>query len=398
MAEQLSNQILTKNLEQAYQKLDQYVRSENYTGYDPYDTLNSSIPFKKWGKWPPILAIQFQKRNPWSSRKLLRISKGINPKGLGLFLHSYSLQYQLNESPELRQTMDGLFQRILECRTEGYEEYCWGYNFDWASPVKFLEAYSPTIVASVFVGKGIYEYYVATKSEEAKKILISIGDFIENHLEVTKDETGICFSYSVEMKDCCYNASLLGTEHFSRLYAITGKEHYKKLASESASFVVNRQKPDGSWYYSINHETGEERKQIDFHQGYIIDSLAYYRQILDDDSDQLQTAIERGLKFYFQQQFVDTGRSRWRLPKDWPVDIHNQTQGIITFSRWKDYSPEYLKFAQTIANWTIENMQHTDGHFFYKKYPTHTVKTPMMRWGQAWMHLALSELKTALDG
>lgn len=389
---------LRSEIDQSYSKLDQYVRNEHFAGYDPYDTLNSSIPFRKWGKWPPILAIQIQKRNPFGSRKLLRIKKGVNPKGLGLFLHSYSLAYQRNPDEGLRETMDDLFRQIKDCRTKGYQEYCWGYNFDWASPVKYLKAYSPTIVASVFIAKGIYAYYEATGSEEAYSVLVSIGDFIQNHLATTEDETGICFSYSVEMRDCCYNATLLGTEHFARLYHISGNEIYRQLAQKSASFVIHRQKPDGSWNYSLNYETGVERKQIDFHQGYILDSLHYYKTFGKDQSPQLEQAIRKGLQFYKEQQFQPKGKSFWRLPKKWPVDIHNQTQGIITFSRLKEYSPEYLNFAQTIANWTIENMQHSDGHVYYKKYPTHMVKIPMMRWGQAWMHLALNELKTAMDG
>lgn len=387
-----------ENLESAYSKLDHYVKSENFTGYDPYDTLTSSIPFKKWGKWPPILAIQFQKRNPWSFRKILGIKKEVNPKGIGLFLHSYSLEYQRTKDEKLRPLMDELFQLLLSLRTKDYDEYCWGYNFDWASPVKFLKAYSPTIVASVFIAKGIYEYYLATNSEKAKSVLFSVGDFILNQLEVTEDETGICYSYSVEMVDCCYNASMLGCEHFARLYHLSGDVNYKEMATRSASFVVNRQKENGSWNYSINYSTQEERNQIDFHQGYILDSLHYHRTICNDESIELLAAIKKGLKFYKSHQFTADGRALWRLPKKWPADIHNQAQGIITFSRLKEYSGEYLQFAKTVANWTVNNMQDLNtGHMIYKKYPSHKVKTPMMRWGQGWMHLALNELKTALD-
>ncbi|MBL4706575.1 MAG: hypothetical protein JKY54_18750 [Flavobacteriales bacterium] len=168
---------------------------------------------------------------------------------------------------------------------------------------------------------------------------------------------------------------------------------------KSANFVVNKQRTDGSWGYSINYATGEERNQIDFHQGYILDSLHYHRTISNDQSDELLNSIKKGLKFYRSRQFKEDGRSLWRIPKEWPVDIHNQAQGIITFSRLKEYDEGYLPFANTIAEWTINNMQDKrQGHMIYKKYPTHKVRTPMMRWGQAWMHLALNELKTANNG
>ena len=55
--------------------------------------------------------------------------------------------------------------------------------------------------------------------------------------------------------------------------------------------------------------------------------------------------------------------SKWRLPKIYPVDIHNQSQGIITFSKLRSYHPSYFNFAKTIKEWTIENMQDKTGYF-----------------------------------
>ena len=67
----------------AYDKLEGYIKRENYQGYDPYDTLNSYIPFKYLGKWPSAIATQIQKRNPFNIRPFLGIKKGINPKAFG---------------------------------------------------------------------------------------------------------------------------------------------------------------------------------------------------------------------------------------------------------------------------------------------------------------------------
>jgi hypothetical protein len=103
-------------------------------------------------------------------------------------------------------------------------------------------------------------------------------------------------------------------------------------------------------------------------------------------------SITKGVEFYKNEQFFPNGRSMWRLPKKWPVDIHNQAQGIITLSLLKDYHPEYLNFSKTIARWTIENMQDKIGYFYYRKYPLFTNKISYIRWSQAWMLLALSEL------
>ena len=84
--------------------------------------------------------------------------------------------------------------------------------------------------------------------------------------------------------------------------------------------------------------------------------------------------------------------SYWRIPKKWPVDIHNQSQGIITFSMFEDYDPGYLGFAEKIAMWTIKNMQDANGRFYYQKWPFVINKIDYMRWNQGWMFLALTKL------
>ena len=102
--------------------------------------------------------------------------------------------------------------------------------------------------------------------------------------------------------------------------------------------------------------------------------------------------VSKGLSYYRSIQFLDTGRALWRIPDKWPVDIHNQSQGIITFSILEKYGTDYLSFACKIADWTIKNMQSDKGYFYYRKNPLYINKIPFMRWSQAWMMLALAEL------
>lgn len=375
-------------------QLQNYIESENFKGYDPYDTLNSAIPFHWLGKWGPVLAIQFQKRNPFNIRKLLGIKKAHNPKAMGLLLHAYSLQYQQNKSEETLQKMEFFFNWLLENRTKGYAEYCWGYNFDWASPVKFLEKYSPTIVVSGFIAKGIFEYYQATQNQKAVEVLKSIGDFIRNQLAWTKTEKGFCVSYSVEAVDCCYNANMLGAELFARLFYLTKEGNYKELAQKMTDFTIAFQQPDGHWNYSVEIKTGKERTQIDFHQGYVLDSIHYVNKYCGEN-EAYKKALKLGAEYYFTKQFNSNGQSVFRVPSEYPVEIHNQSQGIITFIRLSYLANEYANFSAVIAEWTMQNMQSKRGYFYYKKYPLYTIKTPFMRWSQAWMFLALTELTNA---
>jgi len=381
------------NITESLHNLTAYIESEQFKGYDPYDTLNSWIPFHWFGRYVQALSIQFQKRNPINIRSVLGIRKDFNPKGMGLLLHAYTLLWQNDQSGEHRATMDFLFNWLHENYSKNYSGYCWGYNFTWANPDKVLKPFHPSVVVTSFVAKGIYAYYLATGKEKAKEVLKSCSEFILHDLPITETEDGICFSYTDVKKDCCYNASVLGAEILAKVYSITKEELLKEKTLKAVDFAIHHQHPDGHWKYSLDVDTGKERSQIDFHQGYIIQSLFEIKKDLSLNDERIENAIRKGLDFYFHEQFSKEGRSLWRLPKEYPVDIHNQSQGIITFALCKEYSEPYLKFAETIATYTIANMQHRSGYFYYRKFRTHTHKIPYMRWSQAWIMLALIMLK-----
>lgn len=382
------------NVKESFSKLEEYIIKEDYQGYDPYDTLNSWIPFKYFGKWPSAIATQIQKRNPVNIRFILGIKKGINPKAYGLFLQAYSILYQKSLDNKYLEKANFFFEWLCKNYSEGYSGKCWGYNFPWSNPEKYLDAFVPSAVVTSFVAKGIYQYYQTTKKEEAVGLLKSACVFLNSDLEKVIDNTGISISYTPIQKDICYNSSLLAAEVFSKTYRINKDEKLKELAIKVVEFVIDKQYEDGKWNYSLNLDQTKEQEQIDFHQGYILESIYEIKTDLGITNQKWENSIIKGLKFYIEQQFHNTGRSYWRLPKKYPVDIHNQSQGIITLLKLREYYSGSEKTAMIIANWTINNMQSKDGHFYYQKFMTHTNKISYMRWSNAWMFLALIYLIT----
>ena len=380
------------DIKKTTERLINIIEKEKYKGYDPYDTLNSWIPFPWLGKWGPLLAIQFQKRNPINIRPLLGIKKEINPKAFGLLLQAYSLLYKKTNKQEYLDKAHFFFNWLKNNYSKGYSGYAWGYNFPWANSAKYLEPFVPSAVVTGFVGKGIFEYYKITNDAKALEILKSSIDFLLNDLPQSKDRTGICISYTPIMKDSCYNASLLATDVIARVYSETKDEQYLKLIYSLLDFVVSKQKDDGRWNYSIDLETGKEDKQIDFHQGFVLESIFDIINYSGIKDDKYNIAVKKGLEFYYQQQFFKDGWSKWRYPKVFPVEIHNQAQGIITFSKLSNYSEEYFPFAFKIAEWTINKMQGNKGYFYYQKHKYYCNKISYMRWSQAWMFLALTHL------
>lgn len=373
-------------------RINAYCEASNFKGYDPYDTLNSWIPFHKFGKWPSSIAIQIQKRNPLNIRPLLGIKKDWNPKGMGLFLKAYCLLYKKTGKKKYLDHADWLFEWLLKNYSHGYSGMCWGYNFNWTNPGGALPAFTPSVVVTSFVIDGIYEYFRITGKVSAAEAIHSAAKYINTDIPITNLPEGISFAYTSQSKGCCYNASLLAAEILAKSDFIGNKTEFNKLTNMAVDFVLAKQKADGEWWYSYNPETDSERNQIDFHQGFILVSLNNIFELSEVKSDRVERAIVNGLKYYRNIQFFNNGRSLWRIPKKWPVEIHNQAQGIITFSRLRKFDKSYQDFSKIIANWTVENMQSPKGYFYYKKTPFFMNKIPYMRWSQAWMLLALAEI------
>ena len=202
---------------------------------------------------------------------------------------------------------------------------------------------------------------------------------------------GIVIAYTHNSKSICYNSSLLAMQILLRAYEISQDKILIETSEKAVNYVVSKQHSDGHWNYSINPMTKEERVQVDFHQGFILDSLLDYFKKTDDYS--ILKSIKKGINFYKFIQFSPEGVSKWRYPKEYPIEIHNQAQGIITFSKLNEFLPDSLDFANIVAKWTIKNMQDKEGYFYYQKYPLIINKIPYMRWNQAWMLLALTTLE-----
>ena len=57
-----------------------------------------------------------------------------------------------------------------------------------------------------------------------------------------------------------------------------------------------------------------------------------------------------------------------------------------------------LPLALKVANWTIENMQDKDGHFYYRQYPIGIkAMAPILNWAEVSTYKALTLLMLKLN-
>ena len=387
------------NFINSFISLKTYCEAQNYTGWDPYDGLNSKVfwalPFKHWDL-ARLVWIQGFKRSPINFRKLLLVPKEHNAKGIGLFLTGYCNIYKTQQATgkeefgtqqEILGKINYLAELLISLQSKGYSGACWGYNFDWQARRLFLfPKGTPTVVVTAFSVSALFEAYNATGADKYLQTALSSADFVLNDLHRTRKAEGFLFSYSpFKGNDTVYNASLLGTKLLSQCYSYTGDREQLDAARASAAACVAAQNSDGSWYY------GElpVQKWIDsFHTGYNLESLVTYSVMTGDHS--FDNAVNRGFDFYIENFFHSDGTPKYYHNKTYPVDIHCPAQLLVTLSRAGKID-KYRDLAEKVLDWTIRNLQDKSGYFYYQKSKFYTNKISYMRWSNAFMFNALSQ-------
>lgn len=388
---------MKSKISSSFLKLKAYCEKENFKGWDPYDGLNSKVfqalPLKHWDL-ARLAWIQGFKRSPINFRKLLVVPKEHNAKGVGLFLLGYCRLYQLAESgcedfgtkEQLLKQIKDITNLLLSLRSRGYSGSAWGYNFDWQARRLFLfEKHTPTVVATCFCVEALLESYKITKNEAVLNETLSAAEFVLNDLSRTPHGNGIIFSYSIkDGNNTVINASLLGAKILSYSYKYTKNEEHAKMAKLAITAACELQEEDGSWIYGL---LPVQSWKDSFHTGFNLDAIETYQQNTNDTS--FQSYIKKGVDYYLEHFFEANGMPKYYHNKTYPIDIHCPAQVIVTLSKLDIFKAHEVLLSK-VLDWTIDNMQHEKGYFYYQLKKGISSKISYMRWSNAFMFNAMT--------
>ena len=388
---------LKSKIESSFLKLKSYCEAENFAGWDPYDGLNSKVfqalPLKHLDI-ARLAWIQGFKRSPINFRKLLLVPKEHNAKGIGLFLSGYCNLYDLalegetafGIKEELLSKINELANLLNELKNMNFSGACWGYNFPWQARRLFLfPKDTPTVVATTFCVEALFKAYDITKNEYYKTLALSAANFVINDLNRTPHHSGFLFSYSpYKGNSTVYNASLLGAKTLSLCYKYSGEKMYKQTALKAVKAACDGQEKDGSWVYGLL----PVQSWIDsFHTGYNLDAIRIYQECTGDH--QFEENIKKGFDYYIQNFFKKEGVPKYYNNKTYPIDIHCPGQLFVTLSKLNKFKNNKV-LADSILNWSIQNMQSPKGFFYYQIKKLISSKISYMRWSNAFMFNAMS--------
>src|SRR5690606_2720448 len=268
-------------------------------------------------------------KNQLNLRALVGVKKDYNPKGLGLFLTGYCNLYKIEKKQDYLDKINSLGYEIIKLKTNGYSGACWGYNFDWQARAFFQPKYTPTVVATTFIGEALLEAYEITKNQDFLDTAISTSDFVLKDLNKSyDDDNDFTLSYSPLDQTQVFNAGLLGAKLLCLIYKRTNNQDLLDQAKKVVAYVCKKQNPDGSWAYG----TLPFHQWIDnFHTGYNLECISIYQEVSGDRS--FKKNIESGLKYYLEIFFRPEGISKYYNNKTYPIDIHAPAQLLVTLKQ-----------------------------------------------------------------
>ncbi len=375
-------------LAHAIAELLAYCRAHQWAGWDPYDALNSQVLQSSRFSDRAVFRLaltQLLKRLPWNLRPFLRVPRGQNPKGVALFVSALVKLAQINLSRPAEAVE--LAQRLLELRTPGLPRTCWGYDFDWQSRDGFVPKWTPNVICTSFAANALLDVHGHYPNPALLAHAVSAATFLMETLRRTGPDGITWFSYTPRSKEIVHNANLLGAALLARLDGLAPSSGFLTTALEAAHFSLRAQNADGSWFYG----DGCHQRWIDsFHTGYNL--VALHQILLRATLPEIQRALERGFAFFRGHFLSEEGYVSYYHDRVFPIDTHCLAQAILTLLELRHYAADNADRAQRIAHWALQHMRNGEASFYYQRHRWITNRISYMRWTQAWMLLAMTEL------
>ena len=387
-------------LELSFNKLWEWCREQNFSGHDPFDALNSrlfqTLPLSKT-RFARLAWTQLLKRSPINLRNIASVPKEKNSKGIALFALAALARHRTAPTPTTETDARALLDILLEMKVNGWSGAAWGYNFDWQSRYFFAPRGWPTIVPTAFGARALTEAHEVFSDKRYLEEARSVCEFILRDLPRPIDSSSeLCFSYTPGANTRIFNASLLAAETLQIVGAKTNENGLLTAALRATRYVVNHQRSNGAWAYG---EAANQSWVDNFHTAFVLGSLARINQSMGIDTDgEFASSLARGYEYWRTRFFLADGWPKYYDDALFPADVHSAAAAIVAlcdmnaFKEPADRPSEQLGLAKEIARWSVANLLDLKGYFYYQRRRFYTVRTPFMRWNQAWMSYALARL------
>ncbi len=392
------NQEAKNTVRQSLASLEAWIAANGWAGYDPYDIRGQEWFVRLFGhqtwffrKLRGVLSLVEANLPPHALRKALRIKKEINPKGMGLFASAYIELFRQTANSEYLQKAESILAWLRSNSNASFPGASWGYPFHWQSRI-FIPKGTPSSVVTGTVGDAWLDHYEITGSETSLDVIRRIAVFFRRALHrFEREKNEVCFSYTPIDDFKVHNASLFVAAFLARYGKLTGDSDALRTAVDAARYTINEQNTDGSFYYwSLEPDSIIDH----YHTGFVLRHLdTVYRRT---GARFIEEPLRRGYTFYLEHLFAEETMPKFSPDSLYPIDIHSCAEAIVCIAQ---LGPTYggLERLPRVFDFIDSTMRSHNGYFIAeirrRLWSERKLVVPYIRWGQAWMLLALSRLQ-----
>jgi hypothetical protein len=315
----------------------------------------------------------------------------------------FAFLYEATENPVHLQKAIHFLDALKASRCRRFNEYCWGYPFNWVWRGGTVKEGTPLITTTPYAYEAFFHVYEIVerafdpaspfsldRRAEWKGVLESIARhacFDIKDFEVSEHSSSCSYTPFGEggvINAAAYRAFLL-TSAF-QLFPGGG---YWKLAERNLNFVLETQNPNGSWYYAVDGI----RDFVDhYHTCFVMKALAKIHALTGHAAT--LKALDKGVSYYLNNLFDANG-----LPKPFSQaprltvykrELYDCAECINLCLLLRDRFPVLETTLEKLVAHTLEVWVKRDGSFRSRKLHLGWDNVPMHRWGQSQMFRSLA--------
>jgi len=397
-------------IQKSLTKVINWIEKNGWSSYDPNDIKGHPLfvfLLKKKDIFRRLLLFflySIYSIAPVTIRHIFKIKSTITADGMGWLALGYIKLYIATKDYQNLKKATNVLNWLENNHIDKYKNYCWGRPFDWQSTV-LVPKYTFIGYTTAECIKPFIEYYKITKDKKYLDTAISACKCINENLNKKQcNNSTLLFSYTPLDNNEVININAIIASVFLEVGQLAKIEKFIDITDKIMQFVLKEQLTDGSWYYfSYNYKSGPSA--IDnYHTAMILQSISKIISLEKNikKREVYKKALIKGLEFYLNNFFTNTGMPKITPNKIYPINIASCAEAITLFSQvgisvTKDeIEIPIILFKNTqeinkkLISWTINNMQEQNGAFIERKYRFKKIKLYSMRWGQAYMFKALA--------
>jgi hypothetical protein len=284
------------------------------------------------------------------------------------------------------------FLEVLKStRCPGYENYCWGYPFNWETIHGTIREGTPLITTVPYVYEAFREVWQIDHKDEWLEIMKSIAMHgLEDYRDFETSPDASTCSYTPDPKQSVgvVNANAYRAFLLMRAAKDFSDENFRKTAQANLNFVIESQNPDGSWYYAMD---GKRSFTDHFHTCFVLKALVKIEQM--SACRACTKAIEKGIGYYVGNLFDRSGLPRpfSRAPRltVYRRELYDYAESINLAVLLNGRFPQLDHCLSAVLDDILNQWQIRDGSFRSRRLLLGWDSTPMHRWAESQLFRSL---------